>query len=243
MPDGLSVSVFFPCYHDWGTMGSMVLMTMHTAEKLGLDYDITVVDDGSGPQTLALLEEVAQRLPNVRVVRHEKNKGYGGALRTGFASASKDWVFYTDGDAQYDVRELEQLVEHAGPDVDIVQGYKIRRSDPLHRVIVGRIYHWTVKIAFGLKLRDVDCDFRLIRRSVFDRVHLVSDTGIICCEMMTKFQRAGCRVKQVPVHHYHRLHGRSQFFNFKRLFRVAIHLTQLWWREVVVYHWKKGKDS
>ena len=229
-----SVSIFYPCYDDWGTMGSMALFTLRTANRLGLDYDVTLVDDGSGAHTSELLDEITQRFPEIRVLRHEKNRGYGAALRSGFAAAAKEWIFYTDGDAQYDVREMEVLLDHAGPDVDIVQGYKIARNDPFYRIIIGRIYHWIVKIAFGLKLRDVDCDFRLIRRSVFDKVKLSSDSGVICAEMMTKIQRAGFRIVEVPVHHYQRAHGKSQFFNFARIARVAWNLTGLWIRTVLL---------
>ncbi len=238
-----SVSIFYPCYQDWGTIGSMVLFTLQTAEKLGLDYDITIVDDGSGGQTQDILRAVEAHFPDVRVVRHERNRGYGGALRTGFASATKDWIFYTDGDAQYDVRELEVLLAHAGPDVDVVQGYKIERHDPLHRIVIGRIYHWMVKIAFGLRLRDVDCDFRLMRRSIFDKVQLTSDSGIICAELMTKVQRAGFRIKEVAVHHYQRAHGKSQFFNFRRLARVARQLIGLWFREVLLHRFRGGQGK
>lgn len=229
-----SVSIFYPCYNDWGTIGSMVMLTVAAAERLGLDYDITVVDDGSGEHTQTVLDEIERRYAQVRVVRHAQNQGYGGALRTGFANASRDWVFYTDGDAQYDVRELAVLVEHADDDVDLVQGYKIARHDPMHRRIVGRLYHWLVKLAFGLKLRDVDCDFRLIRTSLFDRIELVSDSGVICAEMMTKMQRAGARVVEVPVHHFERHHGKSQFFNFPRIARVAWQLSGLWVRLVLL---------
>lgn len=232
-----SVSIFYPCYNDWGTMGSMVMFTVQTAERLGLDYEITLIDDGSGDHTLELLDEIRRQYPAVNVVRHPENRGYGGALRSGFAAGTREWIFYTDGDAQYDVREMERLLEKAGPDVDVVQGYKIDRHDPLHRIIIGRIYHNIVRIAFGLKLRDVDCDFRLIRRSVFDRITLVSDSGVICAEMMTKMQRAGVRVVQVPVHHYQRAHGKSQFFNFPRIWRVAVQLTGLWYRMVL-----RGQD-
>jgi len=229
-----SVSIFYPCYNDWGTIGSMVLLTVQTADRLGLEYDVTIVDDGSGEHTQAVLAEIEHRFPVVRVIHHEQNGGYGAALRTGFGAASKEWIFYTDGDAQYDVREMERLLEHAGPDVDVVQGVKIERHDPLYRIIIGRIYHWMVKIAFGLNLSDVDCDFRLIRRTVFDRITLVSDSGVICAEMMTKIQRAGFRVLEVPVHHYQRAHGKSQFFNFPRVLRVAKNLTALWIRLVVL---------
>ena len=241
-----SVSIFYPCYQDWGTMGSMVLLTLRTAERLDLDYDFTIVDDGSNGHTQDLLAEIAGRFPQVNVVRHETNRGYGGALRTGFASGTKEWIFYTDGDAQYDVRELSILLEKAGPDVDVVQGYKIQRHDPLHRIVIGRIYHWMVKVAFGLPIRDTDCDFRLIRRRVFDTVTLTSDSGVICAEMMTKITRAGFRIVEVPVHHYQRAHGKSQFFNFPRLARVAWNLMGLWIREVLLYRGPapgRGKTS
>lgn len=238
-----SVSIFYPCYQDWGTMGSMVLFTIQTAERLGIDYDFTIVDDGSNAHTKELLKEIEARFPQVNVVCHDNNRGYGGALRTGFASGSKEWIFYTDGDAQYDVRELELLLEKAGPDVDIVQGYKIQRHDPLHRIVIGRIYHWLVRIAFGLKIRDTDCDFRLIRRRVFDTVTLTSDSGVICAEMMTKFHRAGFRFVEVPVHHYQRAHGKSQFFNFPRLARVAWNLGGLWVREVLLSKSSRGPKA
>jgi glycosyltransferase involved in cell wall biosynthesis len=224
-------------------MGSMVLLTIQVAERLGLDYDITLVDDGSGEQTLAVLDEIEKYFPKVRVIRHEKNRGYGGALRTGFAAATKEWIFYTDGDAQYDVRELALLLEKVGPDVDIVQGYKIQRHDPLHRIIIGRVYHWTVKTLFGLPVHDTDCDFRLMRRAIFDRVELVHNSGVICAEMMTKISRCGFRFAQVPVHHYERSHGKSQFFNFPRLVRTAIGLGKLWYNEVALYRLRGGANA
>ena len=117
--------------------------------------------------------------------------------------------------------------------IDIVNGYKISRSDPLHRKIIGRIYHWIMKIMFGLKIRDVDCDFRLIRKKVFNKVKLESDTGVICVEMVKKFQDAGFQFAQVPVHHFFRAYGKSQFFNFKRVFNVGKGIVKLWWKLVV----------
>ena len=233
--EGFGVSIFYPCYNDWGTMGSMIHFTTQIAERLGLDYEVTIVDDGSDAHTLELLEEIKLRFPKVNVLYHATNQGYGGALRSGFSAGAKDWIFYTDGDAQYDVRELEILLEKATEEVDIVQGYKITRNDPLHRIIIGRIYHWIVKLSFGLKIRDTDCDFRLIRRSVFDKVTLKSNSGVICAEMMTKSQREGCRIQEVPVHHFERAHGKSQFFNYPRIARVVWQLILLWLKDFKHY--------
>jgi glycosyltransferase involved in cell wall biosynthesis len=224
------ISAFFPAYNDGGTIASMVLSAVLVLEKLTDDYEVIVVNDGSRDYTREMLDELERRYDRVRVIHHEKNRGYGGALRTGFSQARKEFVFYTDGDAQYDVRDLPALWQAMDDSTDIVQGYKIGRSDPLHRVIIGRLYHFMTNKAFGIHLKDVDCDFRLIRRSVFDKVQLESDSGVICVEMMTKIRQAGFRIHEVPVHHYHRAYGKSQFFNFRRIARVGADLLKLWWK-------------
>jgi glycosyltransferase involved in cell wall biosynthesis len=154
-------------------------------------------------------------------------------LRSGFEAATRDLIFYTDGDAQYDPKEMAVLWAAFNDGVDLVNGYKISRSDPLHRIIIGRIYHHTVKLLFGLKVRDVDCDFRLLRRSIFENVQLEKSSGVICLEMMKKIQDAGFRISEVPVHHYHRAHGRSQFFNFPRLAKTIVDVAKLWYVLVV----------
>jgi glycosyltransferase involved in cell wall biosynthesis len=211
----------------------MVVAARLTARELTDDFEIVVVNDGSRDHTEAVLAELKSIIPELRVVKHASNRGYGGALRTGFASAAKELIFYTDGDAQYDPREMKALVEAFDDDVDFVNGYKIGRSDPLHRIIIGRMYHWTVRLAFGLRLRDVDCDFRLFRKNIFDRVALTKSSGVICVEMMKKVQDAGFGIREVPVHHYHRAYGKSQFFNFSRVIRTLYDLSRLWFDLVV----------
>jgi len=228
-----SVSVFFPAYNDAGTIASLVLIAQMTVRQLADDYEVIVVDDGSPDHTGELLDELARHFPWLKVVHHEKNRGYGGALRTGFETATKELVFYTDGDAQYDPRELAALHQALGPGVDFVNGYKTGRSDPLHRIVVGRLYHWFVKLCFGLRIRDVDCDFRLLRRSVFEKVQITRSSGVICVELMKKVQDHGFRIAQVPVHHYHRSYGKSQFFNFRRVTRTLFDLARLWLELVV----------
>jgi glycosyltransferase involved in cell wall biosynthesis len=230
-PPGLSV--FFPAYNDAGTIASLVMTALLTAETLTPDHEIIVINDGSADNTAEILDELARLYPRLRVVHHVRNRGYGGALRSGFATASKEWVFYTDGDGQYDPAEMPLLWARRGDDVDLVNGYKISRSDPFHRIVIGRVYHHTVKLLFGLKVRDVDCDFRLLRRSMFDRIRLEKDSGVICLEMMKKITDARFRIAEVPVHHYHRTHGTSQFFNFRRIARTGIDVLKLWWALVV----------
>lgn len=224
----------FPAYNDAGTIPSMVIVAVKALAAVTDDFEVVVVNDGSQDYTGEVLAELAGFYPQLRVITHDRNRGYGAALRTGFAHAAKEWIFYTDGDAQYDPRELRLLVEAlASTGADIANGYKIARSDPLHRLIVGGLYHHFVRLVFHLPLRDTDCDFRLFRRSVFKRVQLESDSGTIAVELVKKFHDAGFRFVEVPVHHYHRAYGRSQFFNFRRLFRTAVQLSQLWWKLVV----------
>ncbi len=224
-----SISVFFPAYNDAGTITSMVITSLLTLRELTDDYEVIVIDDGSQDHTPEVLDELARVYPDeVRVVHHVQNRGYGGALRSGFAAATKEWIFYTDGDAQYDPRELKNLVDLANDDVDFINGWKIERNDPFHRILIGRIYQHIIKLSFGLRLRDVDCDFRLMRRDVFDVVDLQADSGVICVELMKKVQDAGFRLAETPVHHFHRAYGKSQFFNYPRLMRVSRDLSRLW---------------
>jgi glycosyltransferase involved in cell wall biosynthesis len=233
-PSTPSLSVFFPAYNDAGTIASLVISAVKTAATLTADYEVLVINDGSQDDTATILDELARVYPqHVRIIHHPVNRGYGGALRSGFTHARKDLVFYTDGDAQYDPAEMTSLWERMTPEVDWVNGWKISRSDPWHRIVIGRLYHHTVKRLFGLGVRDVDCDFRLMRRRIFDVVQLEKSSGVICLEMMKKFQDAGFRVAEVPVHHYHRMHGQSQFFNMPRVARTLVDVMKLWWALVI----------
>jgi len=228
-----SISAVFPAYNDAGTIPSMVLTSLIALRQVTDDYEVIVTNDGSKDATGAVLQELATRFPELKVITHETNKGYGQSLRSGFAAATKDWIFYTDGDAQYNPLEMPRLTEALKDGIDVVNGYKISRNDAWYRILIGRIYHHIVKIAFGFKLRDVDCDFRLIRRDIFDKIPLESNTGTICLEMVKKFQDAGYKFAEVPVNHYHRSYGKSQFFKPKHLWTTFRHLSQLWWRLVI----------
>jgi glycosyltransferase involved in cell wall biosynthesis len=228
-----NLSIFFPAYNDGGTIASMVLTAEIAARSITDDFEIIVVNDGSQDHTALVLEEMEKQVPNLRVIHHPQNRGYGAALRTGIASATKEWVFYTDGDAQYDPSEIPALAAALREDVDVVNGYKISRNDPYIRILLGSIYNFGVKLLFGLHLKDVDCDYRLMRRTIFDAIELESDSGSICVEMIKKIQDAGFRFAEVPVSHYSRTYGKSQFFNWRRLLRTVRQLLVLWWKLVL----------
>jgi hypothetical protein len=222
------LSVFFPCYNDAATIGGLVTRAAATIDALGIDGDIVVVNDGSSDDSAEVLTAIAASEPRLRLITHDRNRGYGAALRSGFATADREWVFYTDGDGQYDPGELAQLVEYATDDVDVVQGYKLERSDNAARRVIGRMYHHLVSFLFGLRIRDTDCDFRLIRSSVLEHIELTQTSGVICVELVRKLQDADARVVEVSVHHYPRVSGTSTFFRPVNVARTLRDLVLLW---------------
>ena len=223
-----SISAFFPCYNDESTIAGLVRDTDAQLRCLTGDYEIIVVNDGSRDRSAAVLAELAQELPGLKVVTHPVNRGYGGALRSGFAAATKELVFYTDGDGQYDVKEIPIMLALLVDDTDFVNGMKMSRSDPAYRVFVGNLHKFVTRWAFWLPIDDVDCDYRLIRRSVLERITLHSNSGSICVELVKRAQRAGARFRQVSVRHYSRQFGNSQFFRPGRILRTYADLARMW---------------
>ena len=223
-----SISAFFPCYNDESTIAGLVRETDAQLRCATDDYEIIVVNDGSRDGSARVLAALVSEVPRLRVVTHEVNRGYGGALRSGFAAATKDLVFYTDGDGQYDVGEIPIMLALLVDDTDFVNGMKMSRSDPAYRVFVGNLHKFLTRWAFWLPIDDVDCDYRLIRRSVLARLELRSNSGSICVELVKCAQRAGARFRQVSVRHYSREFGSSQFFRPGRILRTYFDLALTW---------------
>ena len=217
------LSVFFPAYNDSGTIGSLVISAVQAAATLTPDYEVLVINDGSQDETAHILDELARVYPGPRAHRPPREEprlwrraSLGVRARRQGPGVLHRWrrAVRSDGNGRRSGRASPTMStgSTAGRSVAPI---------PLHRIVIGRIYHHTVKLLFGLKVRDVDCDFRLMRRHIFDVVQLEKNSGVICLEMMKKFQDAGFRVAEVPVHHYHRAFGKSQFFNFRRIFRTG----------------------
>jgi glycosyltransferase involved in cell wall biosynthesis len=189
--------VFFPCYNDGKTIGDLVVEAERQLQQLTDDYEVIVVNDGSSDESAEVLRGLAARMPRLTVITHERNRGYGGALRSGFGAATKDLVFYTDGDGQYDVRELPVLLMLLTDDTDFVNGIKMTRQDPAYRVHAGNVHRFVMRWSFWLPIHDVDCDFRLIRRRILDGIELRSNSGSICVELVKHAQRAGAGFREV----------------------------------------------
>lgn len=231
----VSVSVFFPAYGDAETIGGLVEAALQTLQRVAPDHEVIVINDGSKDNTgevLAMLQ-AKHGSERLRVVTHEVNRGYGAALRSGFAAASKEFVFYTDGDGQYDPSEITKLLALLKPGVCWVNGFKTSRADSAHRVVIGTLYNLCARTLFRIRLRDIDCDFRLIRRSALDVSALTATSGTICLEMVRQLETAGYRAVETPVSHLPRLHGQSQFFRPIPLIRTFGHILALYWRIVL----------
>ena len=230
-----SLSVFFPAYNDAPSLPILIAKTFAVLEEYVEDYEVIVVNDGSHDNTGDVLEQLRlAHQPYMRVITHPQNRGYGGALRSGIVAATRDFVFYTDGDSQYDVSELPSLLERMGPNTGLVNGYKLERHDPAHRIWIGNVYNFCARVLFRIKIRDIDCDYRLMRRSLLEKINLTSTSGTICVELVRKLELSGCGVVEVGVHHYERQYGRSQFFRIRSLAITFYQLLKLWVRLVLL---------
>jgi glycosyltransferase involved in cell wall biosynthesis len=235
-----SVSVFFPAYNDAGSIATLVKNALKVLNTLTDDYEVIVINDGSTDDTPKILDDLAANESKLKIIHHEHNRGYGAALRSGFKASSKDLIFYTDGDGQYDVKELKSLHALMTKEIDVVNGFKIKRSDKSHRKILGGIYNRLSRFLFRLPIRDVDCDFRLIRQSAIQKIELESDSGVICVELITKLKRANCLFIETPVNHYPRAFGSSQFFTLSRVARTGFDLIKLWLK-LIIFRYRNSK--
>lgn len=250
MPHPKSLSVFFPCYNDAFTIKHLVEDAIVVLKKITNNYEIIVVDDASTDTSRQILQELLKKHKQLRVILHKKNQGYGGAIRSGIQAAKGEYVFYTDGDGQYDVKELPLLVKKLQGEITFVNGIKMKRHDPLYRIVIGKLYNYFVRLLFSLPIKDSNCDFRLFKTDLIRNTPLKSHSGTICVELVKKAQRNGAVFAQVPVHHYPRRFGKSQFFRPKRIVKTFYELIVLWWTlflksqvEDGLKEWSEGYNS
>lgn len=216
-----SLSIFFPAYNDSQSIPRLIDRANFVAKNITNDYEIIVINDGSKDDTKNILEKLQKRYKKLEAINHSKNLGYGAALHSGFKNSKKEWIFYTDGDGQYDPKDLLLLLKNSNPYIDVVNGYKLGRSDNFVRKILGKFYNFSLHIFYPIPIRDIDCDFRLIRRSKINNIMLNSSGGSVCLELILKLQKNGARFAEVGVHHYKRKYGYSHFFNLKNILKMV----------------------
>jgi glycosyltransferase involved in cell wall biosynthesis len=204
-----SISFVLPAYNEEDNIEKAVRAVVQAAETIDIeDYEVVVVDDGSADRTAEILERLRVENPHIRPIHHPKNLGYADALRTGFTSAKLPLVFYTDSDLQFDVKEVKNLLP-AIEDYDIVCGFRIYRYDPLTRLFLAWGYNLVARTVFRLRVRDIDCAFKLFRREVFDVIQIRSKKFFVDTEILAKARHHGFRMTEIGVRHYPRAGGRS----------------------------------
>jgi len=224
--NNVSISIFFPCYNEQDNITLVVEQALTVLEKLNADFEVIIVNDGSSDSTGQVAEEIAGRKDRVKVVHHRTNLGYGAALQSGFKAATKELVFYTDGDGQFDINEMPPLLGLM-KQYDIVSCYRLNRQDNLIRKINGWCWTKLVCLLFGMKIRDIDCAFKLYKREIFDNIKLVSTGALIDAEILARAVRKGYRVTQQGIRHYPRTAGAQTGANLRVILRAFKELLKL----------------
>lgn len=225
-PRRMSLTVFFPCYNEEANVERTTLAALAACERLVDDFEVIIVNDGSKDRTGQIADRLAAEHPNVRAVHNSPNRGYGGALARGFREASKDWIFYTDGDGQFDFNELERLIPMTAR-YDIVSAFRINRRDPFIRKLNAWAWGKLVKTVFHMPVRDVDCAFKLYPRRFIDAIELRSTGALIDTEMLAKATYMGYTVGQIGVQHFERTAGEQTGANLRVILRAFGELFQL----------------
>jgi len=222
----VSISVFFPCYNEQENVGRTVEKALVVMEKLNADFEVIIVDDGSTDGTGQIADEIAAGNSRVKVVHHKSNLGYGAALQSGFKAATKELVFYTDGDGQFDINEMPALLPLM-EQYDIASCYRLNRRDSAIRKINGWCWTKLVCLLFGLKIHDIDCAFKLYKREIFDNIELSSTGALIDTEILARAAREGYSITQKGVHHYPRTAGLPSGANPRVILRAFKELFSL----------------
>lgn len=205
-----NISVFLPVFNEGENIEKSVLSIKKYLQERFSDFEILVISDGSTDSTNGIVKNLSKKDKRIKLFARKKKLGYGAGLKAGFAHSSKELVFYTDGDNQFNIEDMDKLLPLL-TSYDIASAYRINRKDPLMRIFIAYVYSLLLQIFFGLKIKDVDASFKLYKKQVFDKMKLVTNTGLTDAEVLIKAQREGYKIGQIGVRHYPRLHGRTSY--------------------------------
>lgn len=225
------LSLFFPAYNEEANLANAVEKAIPVLKKVAEKYELIIVNDGSKDRTEEVAEKLAQKYPFIRVITHSPNQGYGAALRSGFYNSKYDWIVTVDSDGQFDFSEVEKLIEKC-KEADVIIGYRLNRRDPAVRKVFG--WGWTIlaNLLLGIKVRDVDCAFKLVNKKVIEKIPKLQSTrgGMISPELLGKAHKAGFKIVEVGVHHYPRKEGKQTGANLRVILKSFVDLGKLWWQ-------------
>ena len=221
-----SISIVLPAFNEEANIEKVMIAATEVAGRLCRDHEILVVNDGSTDATAALVEAASQADPRIKLITHERNLGYGEALRTGFRAATMELVFFTDADSQFDLNELEAFLPFSAH-VDVVAGYRLNRQDAPVRRVAAWGWNHLVRVVFYVPVRDIDCAFKLFRRDVFDEIDLESVGAMVNTELMVKIGRSGRSIIELGVRHYPRVAGSARGAHPAVVARALVELVRM----------------
>jgi len=234
-----SLSVVLPAFNEQYNLRYTVEAARRILPAVASQWEIIVVNDGSHDATGRICDTLVNQIPQVRAVHHCGNRGYGAALKSGIMSARNEWIFFSDSDRQFDFADISRLLEFA-PDYDIIAGYRKRRSDPFYRALNAAGWNLLVRLSLGVAVRDIDCAFKLFRRSVFEHVQIRSVGAMVNTEILAQAFKFGMRVKEVGVMHYPRQHGQPSGARLGVIFKAFYELFRMWWKLRSLAHGQEG---
>jgi glycosyltransferase involved in cell wall biosynthesis len=224
-----SLTLVLPAFNEEANIDAVVQDSLATLPTYVDSYEIIVVDDGSRDRTGEIVAGLAAGDDRVRLVSHGRNRGYGAALISGFAASTGEFVMFMDADRQFNIRDLRLLAPFVG-EYDIVAGFRMERSDPLHRRVLAEMFNVSVRMLFGVHLRDIDCAFKLFRGDLLRGLPLTAPGALINTEIQAKARRQGASLQQVGVHHYPRIAGEATGGSPRVIVRAVGETLALWWR-------------
>lgn len=220
------ISVILPVYNEKDNIYDVIKTIFNVLPFVTDDFEIIAVDDGSVDRTKKILEDLKGLDSRLKIIRHPKNNGYGAALYSGFKKAEKELIFTMDADRQFDVSEIVKLIPYI-KDYDIVAGFRIERKDPFYRRVLGYCFNLIIKILFGIKMKDINCGFKLYKRDFLQKTALITKGALISAEIMSWAQRNKLKIKEVGVNHYPRIYGRQTGASFKVILLALLEMCQL----------------
>lgn len=224
-----SLSLFYPCYNEEKNVESAIINALEVLPKVANKYEIIIVNDGSGDKTRKFAENMATAHKEVKVINHPQNRGYGAALKTGFANSQYEWVFFTDGDLQFDLNQIGEFLPFTNA-YQVIIGYRPHRAEGRMRALNARLFKVFVDLLFRLRVKDIDCAFKLINNEALKKISLESDGAMISAELLYKLKKAGYKFKQLPVKHYPRKHGSPTGSNLKVIIKAGKEMIRLYAR-------------
>jgi glycosyltransferase involved in cell wall biosynthesis len=224
-----AVSVVLPAYNEEANLERTVRELLPVLEQTAADYEILIVDDGSRDETAAIAARLAAEVPRLRVLRHDRNRGYGAALRTGFAAARREWILLLDADGQFRPGELPRFIAAAGR-ADLIIGSREQRADPPHRRLFAAVWRLLTGVLLGVRARDTNCGFKLMRAAVIQALDLQAGGALISAELLAKARRSGAVIVELPVTHAPRRYGRQTGGSVRVMLRAYYELARLAWR-------------